>query len=232
MNCVLITGANRGLGLEFAHKCLARGDHVFAGYRKQEKADDLAKLAVAYPSLLTTTILDVTEEATIQSSLATVKSHVEGLDLLINNAGVSPDNETLANLNAETMLHAFHVNSIGPVIISQHFLNLLRTGSHSKIINISTQMGSLEQKNSGGYYSYCSSKAALNMLTRALAFDIRSDGIIVVAMHPGWVQTDMGGRNASLKPSESVQGMLEVIDHLTLADTGKFLTWQGQVHPW
>lgn len=234
MQRVLITGANRGLGLEFVRQCLARSARVFAGCRNPVNAVDLQTLFTAHPGQLTILTLDVTDEVTIAASVESIRSQVDGLDLLINNAGVFPRGETPVNLNAETMLQTFHVNSVGPMIVAQFCLDLLRAGEHPKIVNISSKMGSLwwKEREGGGDYSYCSSKAALNMLTRTLAFDLRSDGIIVVSMSPGWVQTDMGGSAADLMPTESVRGILKVVERLAEADTGKFYTWEGCEHPW
>lgn len=232
MRRVLITGASRGLGLEFARQLAAGGDYIFAGCRDPQKAGDLTKLAEKYPNQMTVLTMDVTNEKSIDTSVEIVHSYVDSLDILINNAGVNPENENPANLYSETMLHSFHVNAVAPMIVAQRFFELLKLGDHPKIINISTIMGSLQMKNSGGDYSYCSSKAALNMLTKALAFDLRIEGILVIALHPGWVQTDMGGSDATIKPSESVRGMLNVIDSLKETDTGKFLTYEGKEHPW
>jgi NAD(P)-dependent dehydrogenase (short-subunit alcohol dehydrogenase family) len=130
------------------------------------------------------------------------------------------------------MLEVFRVNAVGPMIVSQVFLDLLREGRNPKIVNMTSQMGSLETKQEGGYYSYSSSKAALNMITRLLSFDVQPDGVIVAALHPGWVRTDMGGEHATLTPQESVRGLLEVINRLTADDSGKFYTWEGREHPW
>jgi NAD(P)-dependent dehydrogenase (short-subunit alcohol dehydrogenase family) len=234
MQRVLVTGANRGLGLEFVRQCLARGDRVFAGCRNPGNAVDLQALSVTHPGQLTILALDVTDEATIDASVEAMRSQVDGLDLLINNAGAYPRGETPITLNATTMLQAFHLNSVAPMIVAQRCLDLLRSGNHPKIVNISSKMGSLWWKEieGGGDYSYCSSKAALNMLTRTLALDLRPDGIIVVALNPGWVQTDMGGSSGDLTPTESVRGMLGVIERLTEADTSRFFTWEGQEHPW
>jgi NAD(P)-dependent dehydrogenase (short-subunit alcohol dehydrogenase family) len=231
---VMVTGGNRGMGLEFVRQCLVRGDRVFAGCRNPGNAVDLQALSVAHPGRLAILTLDVTDEATIDASVETVRSQVDGLDLLINNAGAYPRGETPATLNATTMLQAFHLNSVAPMIVAQRCLDLLRAGNHPKIVNISSKMGSLwwKEREGGGDYSYCSSKAALNMLTRTLALDLRSEGIIVVALHPGWVQTDMGGNAADLTPAESVGGMLKVIERLTEADTSKFFTWEGREHHW
>ncbi len=234
MQRVLVTGGSRGLGLEFVRQCLARGNLVFAGCRNPENAVDLQTLSVARPEQLTILTLDVTDEVAIDASVQAIRSHVDGLDLLINNAGAYPRGETPTTLNATTMLQAFQLNCVAPMIVAQRCLDLLRAGNHPKIVNISSKMGSLwwKEKEGGGDYSYCSSKAALNMLTRTLAFDLRSDGIIVVALNPGWVQTDMGGNSADLTPTESVRGMLDVIERLTEADTSRFFTWEGQEHPW
>jgi len=207
---------------------------VFAGCRRPENAVDLQALSSTHPGQLTVLNLDVMDDAAIDASVEVVRSHVDGLDLLINNAGAYPRGETPTTINVTTMLQTFHLNSVAPMIVAQHCLDLLRAGNHPKIVNVSSKMGSLwwKEREGGGDYSYCSSKAALNMLTRTLAFDLRSEGIIVVVMNPGWVQTDMGGSAADLTPVESVHGMLNVIERLTEADTSKFFTWEGWEHPW
>jgi NAD(P)-dependent dehydrogenase (short-subunit alcohol dehydrogenase family) len=234
MRRVLVTGSSRGLGLEFVRQCLDRGDFVFAGCRNPGNAAGLAALSVAYPQHLAMLTLDVTNEESIGASVGAMHRQIDGLDLLINNAGTYPRGETPTTLNAKTMLQTFHLNSVAPMIVAQRCLELLRAGSQPKVDNVSSKMGSLwwKEREGGGDYSYCSSKAALNMLSRTLAFDLRSEGIIVVALNPGWVQTDMGGDNADLTPAQSVRGMLDVINRLTKADTSKFLTWQGQEYPW
>lgn len=232
MKRVLITGSNRGLGLAFTKESLSRGDRVFATCRCPDEADDLHALRARYPDQLTLLRLDVTDEETIDGSAKEVQSQEGGLDLLINNAGVNPSGERPGRLDAETMLHTFHVNAVGPMMVAQRFLDLLRAGDDPKIVNVSSTLGSLTQKSSGGGYSYSSSKAALNMLTRTLAFDLRSDDVIVVAVHPGWVRTDMGGGAAPLDPDESTRGVLQVVDDLTLSDSGKFYTYRGREAPW
>lgn len=234
MRRVLITGSNRGLGLEFVRQCLARGDRVFAGCREPRNAADLVALSVAHPQHLVTLALDVTDEESVDAAVKAIHHQVDGLDLLINNAGTYPRGETPATLNAKTILQTFQLNSVAPIIVAQRCLDLLRAGNDPKIVNISSKMGSLwwKEKEGGGDYSYCSSKAALNMLTRTLAFDLRSEGIIVVALMPGWVQTDMGGSGADLTPAESVGGMLSVIERLAGDDTSRFITTEGEDHPW
>jgi NAD(P)-dependent dehydrogenase (short-subunit alcohol dehydrogenase family) len=234
MRRVLITGSNRGLGLEFVRQCLARGDLVFAGCRNPQKAADLTALSIAHPQHLAIPTLDVTDDESIGACVEAMHLQVDGLDLLINNAGTYPRGETPTTLNAETMLQTFQLNAVAPMIVAQRCLDLLRAGNQPRIVNISSKMGSLwwKEREGGGDYSYCSSKAALNMLSRTLAFDLRSEGIIVVTLNPGWVQTDMGGSNADLTPAESVRGMLRVVERLAGADTSRFFTWEGQEHPW
>jgi NAD(P)-dependent dehydrogenase (short-subunit alcohol dehydrogenase family) len=195
----------------------------------------LQKLRAKHPGELSVLCLDVTDESAIAAAVGNIQSQVDSLDLLINSAGVYPRGETTpCTVTAETLLYAFRLNSIGPLIVAQHCLNLLRKGRNPKIVNISSKMGSLwwKEKEGGGDYSYCSSKAALNMLTRTVALDLRKEGIIAVVVNPGWVKTDMGGETADLTPSESVGGLLDVIRKLTMQQTGRFFSWTGEEHPW
>lgn len=232
MQRVFITGANRGIGLEFVRQFLALGDLVFAGCRNPESATELHMLAKSYDGRLLILAQDLINQETIGTSYKFAKNTVDGIDILINNAGIFPSGDTLSNLNQKNLIHTFHVNAVGPIIVTKLFLNLLKSGLHPKIVNISSDAGSLKNKTEGGYYSYSISKAALNMFTRTLANDLRTEEIIVIAIHPGWVQTDMGSKNAKLTPSESVNGMVKLINKLTLNDTGKFYTYDGGEYPW
>ncbi len=229
---LLITGANRGIGLEFVKQFHARNDIVLATCRNPGNAVDLQLLSAENEGRFTVLRLDVTDRESIESAARSVMEHTGGLDILINNAGVSPRGERHYNLDGDSMLQVFQVNAVGPMIVSQMFLDLLRQGNNPKIVNITSQMGSITSKQDGGHYSYSGSKAALNMLTRLLSFDVESDGIVVVALHPGWVQTDMGGEHAKLTPQESVRGLIDVISRLTMDDSGKFYTWEGRELPW
>ncbi|MCO6452153.1 MAG: SDR family oxidoreductase [Caldilineales bacterium] len=223
---ILITGANRGIGLEMTRQFVERGDFVFAACRKPAHAQELRALTLTHPERIDIIPLEVTDRSGIAQAAARVRLKSGNLDVLINNAGIFERGETPDNLTAEGMLHVFHVNCVAPVMLTQALLPMLKQGHRPRILNISSQLGSLARKRSGGDYSYCSSKAALNMLTRTLAADLRRDGIVIVTVHPGWVQTDMGGRGAAITPQESAQGLL------TLADSGEFFTWQGDKHPW
>ncbi|MFC1849824.1 SDR family oxidoreductase [candidate division CSSED10-310 bacterium] len=226
----MITGANRGIGLELVRHYLRAGHQVFAGSRKPALACTLNELTHEYSSLVVLE-LDVTRQETIDHSLRFMRTITTGLDVLINNAGIAPSGDNLETIKADMMLQTFQVNVVGPLLVSRTLLPLLQLGERPRIVNISSQMGSLQAWTGGGNYSYCSSKAALNMVSRILARDLPSS-ISVIALHPGWVQTDMGGTQAPLTPAESAQGIIQVIDHLTREDSGKFFTWQGSEHPW
>jgi NAD(P)-dependent dehydrogenase (short-subunit alcohol dehydrogenase family) len=232
MERILITGASRGIGLELARHYLERGDLVLATARNLVDATDLRALAAAYPNHCHLLSLEVTDEENIAAVAAQAATLVDGLDVLINNAGVFPRNERPETLDAQTMLETLHVNAVAPLIVVRELLDLLRSGRRPRIVNITSQLGSLTRRASGRCYSYCSSKAALNMLTRSLAFDLQDDGIIAVVVHPGWVQTDMGGAHAPVLVGESARGIIALVDGLTPEQTSKFLTWDGREHAW
>ncbi len=229
---VLITGSNRGIGLALTRHLLQRGDVVLAAARRPESADALQSLAREYPHTLMILPLDVADEESIRRAAREVTQRVDGLDWLINNAGIMYEGEHITNLSADHLAHAFRVNSIGPMLMVKHFLPLLRRGHQPKICQMTSIMGSISLTEGGGYYSYRASKAALNMLSKILSYEVRGWGITVIIMHPGWVRTRMGGAAAPLSPEESARGIVHVLDRTTLADTGKYLTWEGRELPW
>ncbi len=241
MRQVFITGAGRGLGLEFARQCLERGDRVFAGIRQPARAAELNNLKLTYGDKLSVVALDVTDPASIERAYQTIGEQAGHLELLVNNAGInsmSRDQENsavhlrLGELQAEPMLRMIHVNAVAPLMIAQRFIDLLQAGTAPRVASISSWLGSLSGKTSGGNYSYCASKTTLNMLMRAFAFDVLPLGIISAVVNPGWVQTDMGGSRAPLTPQRSVAGLLNVIDNLTEEQAGGFFDWDGSEHPW
>jgi NAD(P)-dependent dehydrogenase (short-subunit alcohol dehydrogenase family) len=231
MKRILITGANRGLGLEFTRQLLERGDRVFAARRDPLKSHDLEKLQKKHGEQLSILQLDVRDEDRIVEVVAEVNEQVEGLDLLINNAGMYPRGESFGNLNEATMLDTLHTNTVAPILVTQALTDLLSKGNEPKVVNISSGMGSIA-RTVGGSYSYRASKAGLNMYSKVLSSDLRSMGITVVVVHPGWVQTDMGGSGGSLSPEQSISEMLKVIDKIGLKDTGRYLQWDGSELPW
>lgn len=232
MRKILVTGANRGIGIEFVRQYLARGDNVFACCRNPDSASDLNRLKEDCPNRLNIFRLDLEKTDLFVKAKKEISKFTDSLDILINNAAIYIKNEELHTLDESEMLTAFRINSIGPVFLARSFLDLLEKGREPKIVNISSQMGSLQNRTTGGDYSYCSSKAALNMLTRSMAYDVRYRGIIAAVVHPGWVKTDMGGANAMIDASESVYDMIKLIDRLELKDTSKFFTRDGRIHPW
>ena len=230
---VLVTGANRGLGLEFVRQYAERGARVFAGCRNPDGAGFLSTLVAHWPASIEVVELDVTRRESIDAAVNRIALDGDGsLDLLINNAGTSPRGEEFSNLDAASMSAVLEVNAIAPLIVAQRCRRLLVHGDRPRIVNISSSMGSLAQKESGRHYSYAASKAALNMLTRAAAHDLEPEGIIVVARHPGWVRTDLGGPHAESTPDESVNDMRAVIDGLQASHSSRFLTRDGSDHPW
>jgi NAD(P)-dependent dehydrogenase (short-subunit alcohol dehydrogenase family) len=229
---VFVTGANRGIGLELTRQCLQRGDRVFASCRNPDQANALRQLGEGFAGRLTILPLDVADPDQIRSAAAALASHIEGLDLLFNNAAVNQHGEHLGNLDMDSLMDVLRVNSVAPIIIAQSLVDFLKNGHEPRVINITSQLGSIARKRSGGRYSYDGSKAALNMFTRTLAFELLSHGILAVVIHPGWVRTDMGGSSAPLSVEESVRGILEVAQDLTRDRAGSFLQWDGLELPW
>lgn len=233
---VLITGANRGIGLEFVRQLLARGDRVVATCRHPGKATALNTLSGEYPGRLHVLPLDVADarsRETLARELPLTGSGADALpplDLLINNAGVLHTGERFGQLSDANFDDSFRINASGPLLLTQALAPQLADGA--TVANISSILGSLASTERFGTPSYNVSKAAQNMATRLLADALRGRGIRVVALHPGWVQTDMGGDGAQIAAPESVAGLLRVLDGLQAADNGGFLDWRGQTVPW
>lgn len=231
---ILITGANRGIGLALVQGYLQRDAHVFAAVRHPQRATALQTLASAQPDRLTLLTLDVNDLPSIQAAADALRQQTDVIDILINNAAINPPDEdqTLEYIDFKTMVDVFRTNSAGPLMIVQQFLSFLRRSAAARVANISSEEGSISEKRSGGSYAYRTSKTALNMISRLLAHDLARYGIIVVPLDPGWVRTDMGGRYASLAPETSARGVMRVIDGLTQADSGRYLAYDGSEHAW
>ena len=229
---ILITGANRGLGLELVRLYLAQGARVFAGCRSPERATGLNQLTAQFNGQLSILPLEVTEAASLDRCVQQVASEAGALDMLINNAAIGADGETLRTFDAAKAFQQWNVNAAGQILAAQKFLDLLKKGNAPRIINISSEAGSISTMNRFRGYYYFGSKAALNMFTRCMAWDPETTGIITIAIHPGWVRTDMGGADADLSVTESAEGILNVIAALTPDDNGKFYTWDGKEYPW
>jgi NAD(P)-dependent dehydrogenase (short-subunit alcohol dehydrogenase family) len=238
MQHILVTGANRGLGLEFTRQYLERGEHVFAGCRRPAAAAALHVLQARYPQRLAMVTLDVADADAIQTLHQTIRSQTDSLEVLINNAGIyssggsDEPSERLGRLTYEDALTVLGVNAVGPLLVAQQCLGLLRAGQHAKIINISSGYGSVSGNSAGFPYYYSASKAALNMFMRSLAADAKRWGITTVLLDPGWVRTDMGGPSAPMTPENAVHCMMRLIDSLTPRHNGRFLNWQGHEQDW
>ena len=241
----LVTGGNRGLGKSWVKQLALMGYTVVLTARSLEKAEKaVEELKVKYPELsLIPKPMDVTDEESISRLADELYESTGYLSLLVNNAGInskSSNNELtflknfrLSYLEASPILEMIHINSIAPIIVVKHFLKLLKRGKNAKVLNMSSWLGSVSMKTTGGNYSYATSKAALNMMTRALAYDIAKEGVTAIAVNPGWVQTRMGGFSASLTPEESIQRLIDnILMKITPDDAGKFFDWDGTEHPW
>ncbi len=226
----LITGANRGIGLEFVKQLTSRGETVLATCRSPKQAEELNTLANTHKDLLTIIKLDVADTESIDNLLSYVKKEDLTFDVLINNAGINPQAGQLGELDYDVFLKGFEVNSIAPLRLAEALLPRL-TGA-KKIINLTSKMGSVEDNTSGGAYAYRMSKAALNIGFKSFAIDTKSKGVTSLVMHPGWVMTDMGGPNALITVEQSVSGLLNTIDNATLEQSGNFYGWEGNIIPW
>jgi NAD(P)-dependent dehydrogenase (short-subunit alcohol dehydrogenase family) len=227
---VLITGANRGLGLEFARQYALDEWQVLACCRDPKKAEQLQKLSTQYNNI-TIYKLDVTKETEITKLTETLDKMP--IDLLINNAGIYGDKaSTLERLSTQELNKVFLTNTIAPLLISRALSNNLMLGQMKVIATISSLMGSISNNNSGGSYAYRASKSALNMIMKNLSIDYKTKGIHVLVLHPGWVKTDMGGEQAPLDINTSITGMRKVILEQAKKNQGLFYSYDGEEISW
>ncbi|KXK50351.1 SDR family oxidoreductase [Nitrosomonas europaea] len=232
MNTVLITGANRGIGLEFARQYAADGWQVVACCRQPQQAEALNRLADQYKDRFSIHRLDVRELAEIDQ--LSHKLQDLPIDILINNAGVYPhaQNGEFGRISYDDWMEAFRVNTFAPLKMVEALIEQIACSQLKIVATITSKMGSIADNQRGGSYIYRSSKAAVNTVVKSLAIDLQPRGIIAVLLHPGWVQTDMGGRGALISTKQSVTGMKSILDRVTHSDTGKFIAYDGQHIPW
>lgn len=231
MTAVLITGANRGLGFEFASQYAAAGWHVIAACRDPAAASDLRRLGQEAGERVMIVPMDVTNAQSVQRAAEQFKD--TPVDLLINNAGVAgPRGQTAGNVDFEAWAHVLDVNTMGPVRVLQAFIEHLARSERRLAVTITSGMSSIADNKTGGSIPYRSSKAGVNMAMRSAAVDLAPRGIVCVVLSPGWVRTDMGGPGATLSAAGSVMAMRGVIEKLGPGDSGKFYNYDGREFPW
>lgn len=228
---ILITGTNRGIGLALTRVFAVYGWQVIACCRKPESAEALAAVQAASEGRVKIHRLDVTDDSQIEA----LRQELDGtaIDILCNNAGVlGPTEQGYGLLDETTWLQTFRVNTIAPYKMVRALLDNVLLGRRRLIVSMGSQMGSIGDNDSGGYYVYRTAKAAVHMVMKNLSVDLRSKGITAVAFHPGWVRTEMGGSQALLSPEQSAEGLYKTMLSLTPANTGQFLDYLGSSHPW
>lgn len=227
-NILFITGANRGLGLEYVKQYAADGWQVIACCRDPEQAKELNALASAN-SQVRVLAMDVGDFE--QIDVVARQLQEQPIHLLINNAGVYPTGSFKA-MDYQAWEHAFKVNTMSTLKLAEAFLPHLVAAGNAKLVAMTSKMGSIEDNTSGGEYAYRSSKTALNMVVKSLSIDLSKYGITVAALHPGWVRTDMGGPNGLIDAPASVAGLRKVIQQLDLNHSGQFTAFDGKPIPW
>jgi NAD(P)-dependent dehydrogenase (short-subunit alcohol dehydrogenase family) len=231
MPSALITGANRGLGLEFARQYLANGWQVYAACRDPESASELRRLADGSGHKLLIIGLDVTDPLSIKAAAAELAGRA--IDVLLNNAGVGGvRGQTIGNIDYKAWAKVLDVNTLGAMRVAEAFVDNVVRSERKLIVTITSGMGSIADNTSGGAFAYRSSKAAVNMVMRSLAIDLASRGITCVVINPGWVQTDMGGSHATLTPAESVTRLRRLMETLGQAQSGRFFNYDGREYAW
>lgn len=228
---ILITGANRGIGFALTEQYLQNGYEVVACCQAPSNALDLQNLLKKHGPNLVIQRLNVTNTTSISALSVTLRD--KPIDILINNAGIwGPRNMTFDNVNAKEWLKVFMTNSVAPILVSRACISNLAKGHRKIIVNISSILGSISLNTSEEDFIYKSSKAALNTVTKSLSYALKSQNIIVAALHPGWVKTDMGGPNATLNTKDSAKYLFEAIDSLTQENSGEFISYDKTHLPW
>jgi NAD(P)-dependent dehydrogenase (short-subunit alcohol dehydrogenase family) len=231
MPAVLITSANRGLGLEFAAQYLSADWQVYAACRQPQAADKLQQLARKRPDQIGILAMDVTDAGSVAAAAKSLQD--ASIDLLINSAGIiGAPGQRVGHIDYSSFAEVLDVNTLGPMRVTEAFIEQLSRGERKLLVTITSGMGSIADNTSGGSIPYRCSKAAVNMAMRCAAIDLRSRGISCVVVNPGWVKTDMGGPNATLSAQASVSAMRRLIDKLGLEQSGKFFNHDGREYPW
>lgn len=243
MKIALVTGGAKGLGLAWCRHLGKAGYSVILTGRDEEKVNEASMSLQSEGLDIHSRVLDVQSEKDIKELAEWTKRQFGQIDLLINNAGVNPKDYSdktrmakafyLNELDAAEMLEVIHINSLAPLMMVKHFRALLKNSRMPLVINISSWLGSVSNLSFGGHYGYVGSKNLLNVLNKSMANELQADGIICINVNPGWVRTDMGGKNGKFSPEEAVENIYRhvVIPALPL-HSGKFLNYDGSEHPW
>lgn len=230
MDTILITGCNRGIGLEFVKQYAQDDWRVYATCRDPDSAQELQSLIKQYPSISihALNVADEKEILALAQELADVK-----IDVILNNAGIfASESSQFGRIDKTVWLRSIEINTIAPLLMAQAFFDQLLSGSQKTIATVSSKVGSIGENTSGGSYAYRSSKSAVNQVMKCLSVDLAPKGLKTVALHPGWVKTDMGGPNALIDTEESVAGMRNVIGQLTQEQSGRFINYDGTSISW
>lgn len=228
---VLITGASRGIGLEMVNYSIEQNWRVFACCRHPQQADRLLSVAKLANGRVSVHVVGMEELATIQALAYELRN--EAIDILVNNAGIyGSENNKFGNVDVASWINTFQVNSIAPLKVAEALIEQVRMGERKIIACMTSKMGSMADNGYGNSYIYRSSKAALNAVVKSMSIDLRDDGIKCVALHPGWVKTDMGGPNAEITARESVTHLFNIMLSLGQEDSGRFIDIDGSDIPW
>lgn len=233
MNTIFISGASRGIGLELCRQYLLRGDLVFAGCREPDGACQLADLVKTHPNLEILS-LDVDDEKSVKNCFELLNRRGEKIDKLFNNAGII-DWRDLLEVSANSFSKVIQTNLLGAFLVIHHSLHCMKRSSDPWIYNMSSRLGSIDLRGNtqlGGAIAYQCSKAGLNMLTKQASIDLKAYGINVVSLSPGWVKTEMGGKEAKYSVTDSVSKILSITDHLKSEQNGGFWGEDGATIPW
>lgn len=226
MTTILITGTNRGIGLELANQALAKGWTVYGSARAEVTDPDAH---ICHHPKFHDLKFDVTDHAAVRAVAARIDATV---DILINNAGIiGPERQSTLDMDFDGFAQTLAVNTLAPLAVSQIFLPHLRRSANPRILTISSSMGRMSYAKSD-QIAYRASKSAVNKVMQGLATDLEPEGIAVALVHPGWVRTDMGGAEADIDVATSAGGILRIAENLTLAGTGRFLNWDGSSAGW
>ncbi len=227
MQTIVITGANRGIGLALTHQFLQAGHHVVACCRQPSTAVEL----LASAGSLEIAQLDVGDAHSVQ--LFCQQLGTRAVNVLINNAGVmGGDHQGIHDMDYQAWMHTFEINTLAPFRLTTALIPNLKRADRPRVLTISSQMGAFGLEMGTGRYAYRTSKSAVSKVMQVLAQELAPDNIIVCPLHPGWVRTDMGGASAEISAEESASGLFKLIDNLTMTESGRFWSWDGREHIW